>query len=47
MHFKGGSNLKQPSDEALKNLLRFLLKTSVPRILKEQEDKKKEESASV
>ncbi|WP_437829017.1 hypothetical protein ACQRXC_15045 [Niallia taxi] len=38
--------MNQPSDEALKNLLRFLLNTSVPRILEERnlEHKQKGES---
>lgn len=29
--------MKQPSDEALKNFIQFLLKTSVPRILAEKQ----------
>ncbi|WP_445505784.1 hypothetical protein [Niallia sp. 03091] len=35
--------MNQPSEEALRNLLKFLLETSVPRIIKEQEEAEKKE----
>lgn len=39
---KGGSLMKKPSRERLKEILCFLLKTSVPRILNDMENKKNE-----
>lgn len=37
-----GQVRNQPSDEALTRFLRFLIKTSVPRILAKQEQERKE-----
>lgn len=40
-----GKNKNQPSEEALRNLIRFLLKTSVPRIIAKRESERKEKEA--
>lgn len=37
-----GKNMNKPSEEALRNLIRFLLKTSAPRIVAKRESERKE-----
>lgn len=39
--------MNQPSEQALRNMIRFLLKTSVPRILAEKEKEAAEKEAAI